>query len=92
MHIFNYFLHTATPTNDEVKPNLRLLGHSKEGYGLSWNPLREGRLISGSDDNTICLWDIQSPNSLSSTLEPVAKFEDHNQVVEDVCWNNHDLN
>lgn len=36
---------------DEVKPDLRLLGHTMEGYGLDWNPGRHGYLLSGSDDN-----------------------------------------
>lgn len=37
VHIFDYFKHGST-TNEEVKPDLRLLGHTREGYGLDWNP------------------------------------------------------
>ncbi len=33
-------------------------GHLREGYGLSWNPHTEGRLLSGSDDGRICMWDL----------------------------------
>ena len=44
-------------------------------------------LISGSDDNLVCLWDVNKPNQLSNTLEPLHVFEGHSQVVEDVCWN-----
>jgi histone-binding protein RBBP4 len=38
VHLFDYFKHGGQPTTDEVKPDLRLLGHTKEGYGLDWNP------------------------------------------------------
>ena len=27
-------------------------------YGLSWNPNMNGHLLSASDDQTLCLWDI----------------------------------
>jgi len=30
-------------------------GHSKAGYGLSWNEF--GRLASGSEDGSVCVWD-----------------------------------
>ena len=32
------------------RPDLRLRGHSKEGYGLSWNPNTAGLVLSASDD------------------------------------------
>lgn len=41
-------------------PDLRLKGHDKEGYGLSWSSLKEGYLLSGSNDCKICFWDISS--------------------------------
>ena len=75
-----------------MKPDLRLLGHKKEGYGLSWNNAYEGRLLSGSDDNLICVWDVNQPNQLSNTCEALKIFEGHTQVVEDVCWNHFDGN
>lgn len=92
VHIFDYFKHHGSPQNDEVKPDLRLLGHSKEGYGLDWNPINAGVLLSGSDDNKICLWDVNQPDQLSPTIDPLCTFESHTQVVEDVCWNKHDGN
>jgi histone-binding protein RBBP4 len=59
IHIFDQFKHPTRPTNmTEVKPNLKLSGHQREGYGLSWNPTKEGILLSGSDDGLICIWDI----------------------------------
>ena len=58
IHIFDYFKHGVSPTNDEVKPELVLLGHTREGYGLDWNPQQAGLLLSGSDDSRVCLWDV----------------------------------
>jgi histone-binding protein RBBP4 len=65
IHIFDYHKHGVTPTNDEVKPDLRLLGHTKEGYGLAWNPKDPGLLLSGSDDGLVCLWNVNHPNQLT---------------------------
>lgn len=92
VHIFDYFKHPVNPITDEVKPDLRLLGHKREGFGLAWNPVRAGLLLSGSDDNLICVWDINHPNQLSNTVEATSIFDAHTQVVEDVCWNHHDAN
>lgn len=61
--IFDYFKHPKTPVNDEVKPDLRLIGHTQEGYGLSWNPIKKGLLLSGSDDCKACVWDVNATNS-----------------------------
>lgn len=35
----------------ECNPDLRLRGHQKEGYGMSWNPNLSGHLLSASDDH-----------------------------------------
>lgn len=39
VHIFDYFKHPTKPATDEVKADLKLLGHKKEGYGLCWSPV-----------------------------------------------------
>ena len=71
VHIFDYFKHPSKPLTDEVKPDLKLLGHKKEGYGLSWNPVNKGQLLSGSDDALLCMWDVSQPNQLNKNIEPV---------------------
>jgi histone-binding protein RBBP4 len=58
VHVFDVFKHTTRPVDKQVRPTLRLTGHKSEGYGLSWNPLREGLLLSGSDDGLLAIWDI----------------------------------
>lgn len=59
--IFDYTKHPSKPDpSGECRPELRLKGHQKEGYGLSWNPNLNGYLLSASDDNvsisfSVCL-------------------------------------
>ena len=52
----------------ECRPDIRLKGHTKEGYGLSWNPNLNGNLLSASDDYVSCrevnLWMAQEHFSL----------------------------
>ena len=74
VHVFDYFKHPSEPSTDEVKPDLKLLGHKKEGYGLAWNPGTKGELLSGSDDALICLWDVSQPNQLNKNIEPLHTF------------------
>ncbi len=53
IHIFDYHKHPSKPTDSAVKPELRLTGHTEEGYGLCWSNLQKGYLISGSYDNKV---------------------------------------
>lgn len=63
------------PERDELcNPDLRLLGHQKEGYGLSWNLLKQGLLVSGSNDKKICLWDV-SASPGNGVLQPMHVYE-----------------
>ena len=47
--------HPSLPTGT-VNPQMELLGHTKEGFGLSWSPHVTGHLATGSEDKTVCLW------------------------------------
>lgn len=61
VYVFDYSKHPSKPPLDGVcNPELRLRGHSSEGYGLSWSIFKQGFLLSGSDDAQICLWDINA--------------------------------
>ena len=62
----------------QCHPDLRLRGHQKEGYGLSWNPNLNGHLLSASDDHTICLWDINGTpkeNKVRSAIDMHAAIQ-----------------
>lgn len=65
---------------DSCNPDLKLKGHDKEGYGLSWSPFKEGHLLSGSNDCRICLWDV-SAMSNNKELEAAYVY----QVTLDPC-------
>jgi WD40 repeat protein len=79
--VFNYTKH---PNKSTAPPNpqMRLTGHTKEGYGLAWSPNVSGMLASGSDDHLVCVWDIGNEN-----CEPLVTFSEHINVVNDVAWN-----
>lgn len=91
--IFDYTKHPSKPPSDgKSHPDLRLKGHTKEGYGLSWSPLQEGDILSGSDDALICLWDINAATKENNTLDPKNTYTSHTAVVEDVAWHLHHKN
>jgi histone-binding protein RBBP4 len=94
--VFDYTKHPSKPDpNGVCMPDLRLRGHQKEGYGLSWNPNLNGHLLSASDDHTICLWDINAtpkenkvslnllyPEQTLALLCPYCIFSYFKQVME----------
>lgn len=96
--VFDRTLHPSKPSKDGIcSPDLVLKGHSREGFGLSWSKFKEGYLLSGSNDNLVCLWDINSAVSASGgppskSLLPLRTFTGHSDVVEDVCWSPKDEN
>jgi histone-binding protein RBBP4 len=55
VHIFDYHKHPSKPVSDTAaaRPELRLTGHERDGYGLSWNKKSAGLLLSGSDDGIV---------------------------------------
>uniref|UniRef100_A0A8C2D0K3 Retinoblastoma binding protein 4 n=1 Tax=Cyprinus carpio TaxID=7962 RepID=A0A8C2D0K3_CYPCA len=85
--VFDYTKHPSKPDpSGECTPDLRLRGHQKEGYGLSWNPNLSGCLLSASDDHTICLWDISTVPKEGKIVDAKTIFTGHTAVVEDVSW------
>ncbi len=87
VYVFDYSKHPSKPNSDGIcKPDIKLTGHSNEGYGLSWSAITEGMLLSGSDDSQICVWDIKGLPDASSELAALNKFTGHVGVVEDVAW------
>jgi len=91
--VFDRTKHPSKPNkNGYCTPDLRLTGHEKEGYGLSWNPIVEGHLISGSDDKLVCMWDcsgaLTSVSRSACQVPPLGIYRGHNDVVEDVAWHN----
>jgi histone-binding protein RBBP4 len=86
--VFDYTKHPSMPahSNAPCVPDLRLVGHTAEGYGLSWSLQNQGHLLSASDDKTVCYWDIRAGGKENRRLEPLTVFSGHAAVVEDVAW------
>ncbi len=82
VYLFDKFKH---PTKSEnVGPQRTFTGHTAEGYGLTWSKYEDNILISGSDDNLICIWDINAQEK-EGVIDPLIMFNDHSSIVEDVC-------
>jgi histone-binding protein RBBP4 len=61
VHIFDFSQHGANNDRNQVNPQMVLLGHETEGWGLDWSMI-DHNLISGDDKGRICTWDlIKSP-------------------------------
>ncbi|ORZ24799.1 WD40-repeat-containing domain protein [Lobosporangium transversale] len=87
LFIFDRTRHPSQPAAGGVcSPEIRLKGHTKEGYGLSWNPNLQGHLISASEDTTVCHWDINAATKEKKVLDALRIYRGHTAVVEDVAW------
>ncbi|EIW87148.1 WD40 repeat-like protein [Coniophora puteana RWD-64-598 SS2] len=85
--VFDRTKHSSEPERGGVcKPDIRLVGQTKEGYGLAWSPTKSGQILGASEDMTICHWDITSYTKAKSTIEPTTVFRGHTSVVGDVDW------
>jgi histone-binding protein RBBP4 len=83
--VFDRTKHSSQPTG-KVSPQVELHGHKEEGFGLSWNPHAAGKLATGSEDSTVCLWDLQGVESSSNILKPARKYTHHSHIVNDVQY------
>ncbi|KAJ6623045.1 histone acetyltransferase type B subunit 2 [Mycena sp. CBHHK59/15] len=85
--VFDRTKHSSEPERGGVcKPDIRLVGQTREGYGLAWNPLKAGNVLGASEDMTICHWDVNSYTKAKTTIEPTNVFRGHTSVVGDVDW------
>ena len=81
--IFNVDTHPfSKEQSGNCNPELRLKGHTREGYGLSWNSNDNGYLLSGADDHTICLWNINMQSEQGKNLDALSIYTAHSMVVE----------
>lgn len=85
VYVFDITKHPSEPDAKRNQPDLYLLGHEKEGYGLDWNPCRGGYIASGSDDGLICVWDISAAKE-GDKVNPKSVLKFHTNIVEDVAW------
>lgn len=83
--VFDRTKHPSLPTG-EVSPQVELIGHKDEGYGLCWNPHKEGQLATGSSDKTVRLWDLNDLVEGSKQIKKSQLYTHHSSVVNDVQY------
>lgn len=84
VYVFDITKHPSTPEEgSKCNPDFRCKGHSKEGYGLCWDPHQPMHLISGSDDGIVCEWDL---TQAGREVDAINTYRGHTDVIEDVKW------
>ncbi|KAL9054653.1 MAG: hypothetical protein Q9162_004019 [Coniocarpon cinnabarinum] len=81
--IFDRTKHSSQPTGT-VSPDMELEGHTEEGFGLHWNPNVEGQVATGSNDNTVKVWNIKDYQKSSKKIKPQRTFTHHSATVNGV--------
>jgi histone-binding protein RBBP4 len=86
IHIYDNTRHLTR--SKKSKPDLILKGHESGGYGLSWNPNKDGELLTSGEDGTVCVFNINGGRNDSTKADALMKLKNHTGVVGDCCWNN----
>ncbi|KAI5296008.1 Histone acetyltransferase type B subunit 2 [Ascosphaera acerosa] len=81
--VFDRTKHGSFP-DGQVNPQLELVGHTKEGFGISWSPHLQGHLATGAEDATVRLWDLTTYSKGSKVLRPSRTYTHHSAIVNDV--------
>ena len=92
VHLFDSRNHKSISEECKVSPELILKGHSDEGYGISWNPNKNGILVTWADDRLICIWDVNKKKVVNKCISPLIELNEHDLGVEDVWWHKSDEN
>jgi WD40 repeat protein len=110
LYIWDFAKHPSFPTTDAAEqsggqsnspfcPQAICTGHSKDGYAMAWSPHTEGRLVSGSEDANLLLWDVRSGYTTKgpgTPLHPIRTYASsphgHLATIEDVAWHGKDAN
>jgi histone-binding protein RBBP4 len=85
--IFDWTKHPNLPTSDEARPDMLLIGHESEGWGLNWDPFEDSRLVTASTDQTVRVWDLEKYQSSSKEIEAIRVLQHHNASANDAEFN-----
>ncbi|KZT27562.1 histone acetyltransferase type B subunit 2 [Neolentinus lepideus HHB14362 ss-1] len=91
--VFDRTKHSSEPERGGVcKPDITLVGQTREGYGLAWSPNKKGHVLGASEDMTVCQWDLNAYQKAHPQVEPLNVFKGHASVVGDVDWHSENEN
>lgn len=88
VYVWDRSKHPSAPASGSPpKPQATLRGHKDEGFALEWNPHVEGQLLSGSNDHTVNLWDLQRDFTADNKpVSPKTTYTHHSAPVNDVQY------
>ncbi|KFD56456.1 hypothetical protein M514_02560 [Trichuris suis] len=66
--------------------HLKLRGHYNERFGLSWNEMLAGYLLSGGRDGILCVWDVNRAAERHVICSPIYDWMTYGVPIIDVCW------
>lgn len=100
LYIWDFSKHPSFPDEQSpFCPQAICQGHSKDGYAMAWSLHEEGKLVSGSEDANILLWDARSGYNTKGPGTPLAPIRTyasspngHTATIEDVAWHAKDAN
>ena len=81
--VFDRTKHSSQPTG-HVSPEIELIGHTAEGFGLHWNPNVEGQVVTGSNDKTVKVWNIKDFTKSNKNIKAQRSFTNHSATVNGV--------
>lgn len=87
VYIYDRTRHPLTPpvVGKPLDPDVTLSLHKSEGFGLSWNPNAEGKLLSAAGTE-IGLWDLTKFDKTSKSLNASQQFNSSSHSVNDIEW------
>lgn len=69
----------------------QLYGHKKSIIQIEWSPHFNNIICSASEDNTLCIWDINrvkiESRNANNSQELIFKHKGHQNIVNDFNWN-----
>lgn len=84
IHVFDRS--DVASSRESAKPQYNLVHHTKEGWGLAWNPNVATQLVSGGNDTTVALWNLPE-GSTPTKVSPTTVYSKHTAPVNDVQFN-----
>jgi hypothetical protein len=97
--VFNTVQELREDAAGRTMPDALLRGHSRGGFGLSWNTLKLGYIASASDDGYVNYYDVShrltidmqrqsaaDPDLAGPETQPIERLVGHRDIVTDCSW------